>query len=129
MRMIIEIAGFLGFLAAAVVLGGVILWLLGSPLQLGLDGSLLISLFTFVFVLPAVANIWIMFRGGDGESYLERLLAGIRGFGMILCAVAMCSIVFVKEIAFRDAAIIFGVGSLLWWGSFPLSLYLQGRRK
>ena len=101
----------------------------GTPLQLEFRDSIAFSFISLAIVLPAIANFWIMFRGSDGESVAERLLSGVRGFGMLICAVTMFVGIASKSVPVAVGISLFVIGSVLWWGSVPAELWIRNRQR
>jgi hypothetical protein len=127
-RFLFEVAVFAAIFGMALAVGACALWLAGSPLGLGFTHAMYFAWIGLVFLFPAAANIWIMFRGSGGENPVLRLLAGIRGFGMLLCAVAVAGPLVCVGAAFRPLATVFVIGSVLWWGSLPFEDRINRRR-
>lgn len=74
----------------------------------------------FFFVFPGAMNLWIMIRGPEGEGFGERVCAGIRSFGMLLCAVAVALPFVLADINLYHIVVLFIIGSILRWGSVPI---------
>jgi hypothetical protein len=119
MRFLIEMAVFLVIGAVAVLIGALVIWILGIPFQIIPSKSAVFAMIGFCFVFPGAANIWIMMRGSDGESTGERVCAGIRGFGMLLCAVAVALPFVIANAQLKHGVILFIIASILWLGTIP----------
>lgn len=112
----------------AVAVCAVAFWIGGSPFQLEFRDSVAFSFVSLVFVFPAVMNLWIMFRGSDGESIAERVLSGIRGFGMLLCAVTMFAGIATKSVPFAVGGSLLAIGGLLLFGTIPVEMWVRHRQ-
>ena len=126
MKFLFELFVFLLIASVAVLIGAGVLWLFGLPFHLEFKQSVWLAIVGLVFVLPGVANIWIMFRGGDGESPIQRVLAGIRGFGMLLIAVAG-GLMFVIANAKMPAVVCLIIGAGMFFLSLPFTFWLRHR--
>ncbi|MBI5725894.1 MAG: hypothetical protein HZA50_18185 [Planctomycetes bacterium] len=129
MRCLTEILLFLVIAAAAALVGAGVIWLLGQPFHLEFGRSLWFSIAGLVFVLPATANIWIMFRGSDGEETGERALAGLRGFCLLLAGVfiAVPSIFF--GAGWKVFLLCMGLCLVIAVATIPLAMWLSCRRR
>lgn len=128
MRLCFEISIFLAIFGIAVLLCASVIWLAGYPLQVQFSDSIAFALILLLIVLPAIGNLWIVFRGSDAETPFERMLAGLRGFGMLLCAIVLFVVIAFKSIPIHVARTLFVIGGVLWWGSVPVELWLRHRR-
>lgn len=129
MRLVTEIALFLLIFAIAVVLCASVIWCVGAPLQIKMADSVFLSFISLAILLPSIGNFWIMFRGSDGETLAERTFAGLRGFGMLICALILFAGIASKSVPFRAGFPLFLLGSVLWWGTLPLELWLRHRKQ
>ncbi len=122
MRLLAEVVGFLLIAAAALAVGTVFFALAGLQFGWGLRASSLASLLFLFFVIPGGMNIWILFRGPDGESWFSRAGAGIRGFGILICGAAAAIPLVTQEWRVAPVFWTFALGSVFWWGS----IFLEG---
>ena len=128
MRLLFELAIFAVIAIAALAVGALILWLFGRPFELHFKDSLLLSIIALCFIFPAAANLWIMFRGTATERGPVRVTAGVRGFGMLICSVALLLKFTNPSVELRHFLTIFGIGIILWWGSVPFEDYYERKR-
>ena len=128
MRLLIELMVFLVIAAIAISAGALIIWIIGLPFQLTQSRAIAFSAIAFIFVFPGAVNIWIMMRGPEGEGAGERVCAGTRGFGMLLCAVAVALPFVIANVNLYYCAILFIIGNILWWGSVPIEERLMSKR-
>ncbi len=128
MRFLFEMFLFVMILSLAILAGTLLIWTAGIPLELQFGKSLYLSFIGIGFVIPGGMNVWIMSRGSDGEGLGERVCAGIRGFGMLLCAVAFLPPVMVVAAGFREGLWIFIIGCVFWWGSIPFEDHFTVKR-
>ncbi|MEW6262140.1 MAG: hypothetical protein AB1641_03590 [Thermodesulfobacteriota bacterium] len=128
MRGILEFLIFLVIGALATLIGGLVLWLVGRPFQFEFSRSVILAGIGLVFVFPGAANIWIALRDSDGETPAQRVCTAIRGFGMLLCAVAVALPFIVRGAGVIPTVILFVLGLLLWYGSLPVSDHLESQR-
>ena len=125
MRLIFEITIFTIILIVATAIGALIILLTGAPLNINVSESYFLSVIGIGFVLPGTVNIFIMLRGNDGESTGERICAGIRGLGMLLCAIAFVLPMIDSSLGFKNLIWVFVVGSIFWLGSVPFEDHFQ----
>ncbi|MGI9497827.1 MAG: hypothetical protein ACR2NK_17355 [Mariniblastus sp.] len=128
MRFLFELGVFFSIFVCAVVLCACVFWLVGSPLELEFRASIAFSFISLAIILPSIANFWIMFRGTGGESMSERLLSGLRGFGMLICAITLFVAIATKSLSFAAGASLLVIGSILWWGTVPVELLVRQRQ-
>jgi hypothetical protein len=128
MRLLIELTMFLMIAVLAILAGALILWITGLPFNLEFKKSLAISMIGVFFVFPGAANLWIMFRGSDGPSLAQRAWPGVRGFGMLLCAVAFFIPTFADGKGLTQAVCLFIIGKVFWWGSVAVEDHLDAKR-
>ncbi len=119
----------MALLALAVFVGGTVLWVGGIAFHLQFGSALFSSFVLVAFVLPAALNVWIMLRGGGGETIAQRAMAGVRGFGMLLLAVGCFVSMMVEGPILHCVGVIFGSGIVLYLASILVEFYLGRRRK
>ena len=128
MKLLFELGMFGVIFSAALAVCAGTLWVVGSPFQLEFRDSIAFSFVSLVFMFPAVVNLWVLFRGSDGESIGERVLAGIRGFGMLLCAVTIFAGIATKSVPFAAGVPFLALGFLLLFGTVPIEMWIRHRQ-
>ena len=128
MKFLFEIGLFSIILSIAVVLCAFAVWIFALPFQFKFLDSIVASVVAFTLLFPAAANFWGMVRGCDGESIGERIVSGVRGIGMLLCAVTIIAGIDSKSIPFFDGMPLLAVGFLLIFGTIPLDIWIRHRQ-
>lgn len=124
MRFLFEFAVFLVVAAAAISIGTLVFWVAGFRFGWELRDGIVASLISLFFVVPGGMNVWILLRGSGGESRGGRICAGIRGFGMLICAVGIAIPFLTLDEGFAPTLWLFAIGSVFWWGSILVEDYI-----
>jgi hypothetical protein len=117
MRFLFELAVFGAIAGVAFAIVFATTWAIGSPF--GLDGgraALLAGVF-LCFWLPAFANVHIAVTGSGGESRRERVCAGVRAFGMLLCSAVLTAPMVASRLSWSLSVPLLLAGQVFWWGS------------
>lgn len=124
-----ELAIFFVIFAILVTILGVLIRILGGSFGLNFGESWYLALIALAFIAPAIMNIHIFANPNGTEDTAERILALIRGFGMLIAALA-CTIPVITSIT--DRAVFLwgvGIGLLMNFGTLPLEAFFDHRRR
>jgi hypothetical protein len=124
-----EIAIFVVIFAILVTILGAVIRLLGGSFGLDFGESWHLALVALVFVVPGVTNIHAFADASGTEDAAQRILALIRGLGMMIAGLA-CSIPLFTNIT--DRAVLFwgfGIGFVMNFGTLPLEAFFDHRRR
>jgi hypothetical protein len=124
-----EIAIFLVIFAFLVTILGAVIRLLGGSFGLNLGEAWYLALIALALLAPAVLNIHIFANPSGTENAAERILALIRGLGMMTAAFA-CAIPVLTTGTDR-AAVLWGcgIGLLMTFGTLPLEAFFDHRSR
>ncbi|OWK45767.1 hypothetical protein [Fimbriiglobus ruber] len=117
MRFLFELAvfGVIAGVAFAVVFS--LTWAVGSPFGLESKRAALFAGVFLCFWLPAFANVHIAVSGSGGESGRERVCAGVRAFGMLVCSAVLTAPLAASGFTWSLGIPLFLAGQVFWWGS------------
>ena len=115
------------FLLLVTTLAGVVR-LLGGSFGLDFGESWHLSLVALALVAPAVLNIHIFASARSPETAPQRLLALIRGTGLLVAAAACTIPIFTTVKEPLVVMSVFGLGFLITWGTLPFELLFDRRR-
>jgi hypothetical protein len=116
-RFLFELAvfGVIAGIAFAVVFG--LTWAVGSPFGLDRGRAGVLAVVFLCVWLPAFGNVHIAVGGSGGESGRERMCAGVRGFGMLLCSAVLTAALVASGFSWPVGVPLFLGGQVFWWGS------------
>ena len=124
-----EIAIFVAIFAILVTILGAVIRLLGGSWDLDFGESWHLALIALVFVAPGVMNIHTFADASGTDDAAQRILALIRGLGMMIAGLA-CSIPVFTNVT--DRAVFLwgiGIGLVMNFGTLPLEALFDRRRR
>ena len=124
-----EIAIFGAIFAILVTILGAVIRLLGGSWGLDFGESWHLALIALVFVAPRVMNIHTFADASGTDDAAQRILALIRGLGMMIAGLA-CSIPVFTNVT--DRAVFLwgiGIGLVMNFGTLPLEALFDRRRR